>query len=91
MLVYPVWPERPYSKRDLLISARCLEGCSGQIPPAIEGRMKPLHCPLCGEEAMADQIQRDLYNVVCLECGAQSVVIVGDQLITPNAVPGKAA
>lgn len=53
--------------------------------------MKPLHCPLCGEEAMADQIHRDLYNVVCLECGAQSVVIVGDQFITPNSIPGKAA
>jgi ferredoxin-like protein FixX len=50
-----------------------------------------LHCPLCGEEAMADRIQRDLYSVVCIECGACSVVVVGDQLIAPNSVPGRAA
>jgi hypothetical protein len=40
---------------------------------------------------MADRVQRDLYNVVCIECGAASVVMVGDQLIAPNSQPEKVA
>lgn len=53
--------------------------------------MPKLRCPLCGEECCVEQVQRELYNVICLECGAASVVMVGDQLITPNSQPGVAA
>lgn len=43
--------------------------------------MKRLHCPLCGEEAITDEIKPDVCNLLCVNCGCNSVVFLGEQLV----------
>ena len=44
--------------------------------------IRKLHCPLCGEESITDEVRKDIFNLLCVNCGCNSVVFLGEQLIT---------
>ncbi len=48
-------------------------------------------CPGCGEEAITDRVAlgADAYNLLCVQCGLQSVVFLGDQLVSQFSAPWK--
>jgi hypothetical protein len=41
-----------------------------------------LRCPMCGEPCLTDRVglRADVCNLICIECGAYSVVFLGDQM-----------
>jgi hypothetical protein len=41
-----------------------------------------LHCPMCGEPSLTEEVKPDVCNLLCISCGCNSVVFLGEQLVT---------